>query len=115
PAYFLLVTALLQKSLNGAEAWIRTQDCKTFLLAQAFTPGAKEQPYRLSPVYWAFRQPRKRGWAGYFLQKVPRRKRLGWVKFTNSKVLLQQSHRRITFRDEYRSFLKKYGIEYNER
>jgi len=26
----------------------------------------------------------------------------------------EHHHRRITFRDEYRSFLKKYGIEYNE-
>jgi len=27
----------------------------------------------------------------------------------------EHHHRRITFKDEYRSFLKKYGIEYDER
>lgn len=27
----------------------------------------------------------------------------------------EQHHRRITFQDEFRSFLKKYGIEYDER
>jgi REP element-mobilizing transposase RayT len=26
----------------------------------------------------------------------------------------EHHHRRVTFQDEYRSFLKKYGIEYNE-
>jgi len=26
----------------------------------------------------------------------------------------EQHHRRVTFQDEYRSFLKKYRIEYNE-
>jgi hypothetical protein len=27
----------------------------------------------------------------------------------------KQHHRRITFQDEYRKFLKSYGIEYDER
>jgi putative transposase len=27
----------------------------------------------------------------------------------------EQHHRRVTFQDEYRAFLKKYGIEYDER
>ncbi|HEX5875853.1 MAG TPA: transposase [Pyrinomonadaceae bacterium] len=64
-------------------------------------------------VKQASRQLRKFHWqGGYAAFSVSQSNLLEVVRYIENQ---EEHHRRVTFQDEYRAFLKAYGVDYDER